>query len=244
MRRGAPLRVAFTVDVEWDCPPFLTSRRGVEEGLPLLLELLTAEDIPATFFTTGEVAETKPEVPRTIVEAGHELAGHGMTHRDFRSLTPVEAEDEIRQSTALLRAFGPVTSFRAPYLSFPERYLTLLERAGYQLDASRAVYKPFPRPESTSSSIFRIQASTTSSALRLPRPFRYPLLRPLSDPVVLFVHPWEFVDLTREPIRLDCRFATGVPALARVREVVREFRARGARFLTMDKLRQELEAAA
>ena len=61
-------------------------------------------------------------------------------------------------------------------------------------------------------------------------------LTSLSSPVVLFVHPWEFVDLTRERLRLDCRFRTGDPALRSVMEVLALLRARGAMFLRMTEL--------
>jgi hypothetical protein len=46
----------------------------------------------------------------------------------------------------------------------------------------------------------------------------------------LFVHPWEFVDLRREPLRWDCRFKTGAEALDCARSALRFFAARGARF--------------
>ena len=47
--RTAP-DVLLTVDVEPDCPPYLTGWRGVEEGLPRLLALLADEGVTATFF--------------------------------------------------------------------------------------------------------------------------------------------------------------------------------------------------
>jgi len=53
---------------------------------------------------------------------------------------------------------------------------------------------------------------------------------------VLFVHPWEFVDLRRERLRFDCRFRTGDIALDCLRDVIASFRARGAEFLTMREL--------
>ena len=59
---------------------------------------------------------------------------------------------------------------------------------------------------------------------------------PLRDPVVLFVHPWEFVDLTRERLRYDCRFRTGDFALRALREVIELFQRRGATFLPMREL--------
>ena len=64
-----PRIVAFTVDVEPDCPPFLSGYRGIEQGLPPLLDLLGRLGVHGTFFTTGEVAERYPEVPRTLIAA-------------------------------------------------------------------------------------------------------------------------------------------------------------------------------
>jgi hypothetical protein len=83
----------------------------------------------------------------------------------------------------------------------------------------------------------------TSSVLRLPRAVRDPWLLALSDPVVLFVHPWEFVDLTRERLRYDCRFRTGEPALRCLREVIELYRRHGATFVTMRELGAAADAA-
>src|SRR5688500_1401953 len=121
-----PLTVCFTVDVEPDCPPYLTGFRGIEQGMPKLLSMLADEGVPATCFTTGEVAQKYAGVVSTIVAHGHELACHGMTHRAFTSLTHDEARAEIEESATILRRHALVTSFRAPYLRFPERYLPLL----------------------------------------------------------------------------------------------------------------------
>jgi peptidoglycan-N-acetylglucosamine deacetylase len=76
----------------------------------------------------------------------------------------------------------------------------------------------------------------TSSVLRLPRVVRNTYLSALWSPIVLFVHPWEFVDLRRERLRLDCRFKTGDIALDCVRDVLRSYARRGARFVRMDAL--------
>ena len=43
------------------------------------------------------------------------------------------------------------------------------------------------------------------------RLIRNPILWALKRPVVLFVHPWEFIDLTRSQIPFDCRYRTGAP---------------------------------
>ena len=59
---------------------------------------------------------------------------------------------------------------------------------------------------------------------------RNPWLGMLKSPVTLFVHPWEFVDLTSERLRYDCRFRTGAPALGALRSTIGFFRDKGANF--------------
>ena len=244
-----PPTVCFTVDYEPDCPPWLTDGfRGVEEATAPLLALLGDVGVPATVFSTGAVAERYPDAVRAIVAAGHELGCHGHTHRRFDALAAADAAWEIDASSAVLRRFAPVTAFRAPNLALPDAYLPLLERAGYRLDSSQARYKPgwrAARRAPAPTRLTRIPASVTSSVLRLPRPLREGWLRAMegAGPLVLFVHPWEFVDLRRAPIRLDCRYATGPLALARVGAVLRWLAARGARFATMREVAAEVAAA-
>ena len=245
--------VCFSVDYEPDCPPYRSDTfRGVEEGTAPLLALLREAGAPSTFFSTGDVAARYPDAIRAIVDAGHELGCHGHTHRRFVDLAPDEARDEIVASSAVLRRFAPVDSFRAPNLVFPDAYLPLLEDAGYALDSSHAKYKaPYwrDRRRPAATRLTRIPASTTSSVLRLPRAVREAWLARLASPVVLFVHPWEFVDWRDTDLRLDCRFATGETALRRVRAVLDFLTRRGARFVTMREAgaamrRKTAEAAA
>jgi peptidoglycan-N-acetylglucosamine deacetylase len=230
-------RVSITVDFEPDCPPYLSSTfRGIEEGAPKLLELFAELGVRATYFTTGEVAARYPDAVRALVAAGHELGCHGVSHTAFDTLSELAARHEINESARLLRTFAPVTSFRAPYLRFPEPYVRLLEGAGFALDSSLARYKSSWRAPRLATTLTRIPASMTSSVLRLPAWIRDPWLLSLSDPVVLFVHPWEFVDLTHEDLRYDCRFRTGPVALRCLREVIELFGERDATFLPMRDL--------
>lgn len=220
----------FTVDVEQDCPPYLNTWRGIEEGLPRLLAMLDEEGVRGTFFTTGETARRHASAVRAIVDAGHELGSHGDAHRNFRTLTLAESEAEIARATSSLRAFGRVTSFRAPYLQFPSSYVPLLARHGYTLDSSQGRHKTLGASVHAAHGVLRVPASVTSSTLRWPRQVRDLLLARLTQPVVLFVHPWEFVDLRRERLRWDCRFRTGDAALACARTALRFLAGQGASF--------------
>jgi len=232
----APLEVYLTVDVEPDCPPFLWTWRGIDEGAPRLLELLERRGVPATFFTTGAVARRSPALLERILAAGHELASHGVTHRAFDRLDVETARWEIEESVRILRDHAPIRSFRAPYLRFPDAYLPLLVDAGIEIDASLAKYKRGHRAARRPPALRRVAASITSSALRLPALVRDRWLDRLASPVVLFVHPWEFVDLTKTRIRWDCRLGTGDHALRSLDAVIEYFARRGARFRRVDEL--------
>ena len=135
------MQVSITIDMEHDCLSAPKTFRGVADGTPQLLRLFRERDVKATFFTTGEVARQFPDTVRAIVAAGHELGCHSDTHARFSTIDRDEAKREIDDSTATLRAFFPLTSFRAPNLDFPDDYLTLLRDAGYALNSSQARYK-------------------------------------------------------------------------------------------------------
>jgi peptidoglycan/xylan/chitin deacetylase (PgdA/CDA1 family) len=231
------VNVHFTVDVEPDCPPYLNTWRGLDSGMPRLLEMLAEERIPATFFVTGDVASRYTRTVQAIVDAGHELGSHGQTHSSFARMNMQEAEGEIAAASRVLRAFAPVVSFRAPYLQFPPQLVPLLAADGYSLDSSEGRHKRLGVGVHTVGGVLRVPASVSSATLRWQRSLRNALFARLRDPIVLFVHPWEFVDLRRERLRLDCRFKTGDVALDCARSAIQFFRSRGARFRRMQDCR-------
>lgn len=198
--------------------------------MPRLLSLLDEAGVPATFFITGAVAERYPELVAAIAGRGHEIGNHGYSHHSFAEFEEDRARDEIIATSRLLREFAAVVSFRAPYLRFPERFLPILAEDGMKTDASRARYKWKEPASGEAPGVARLAASIPTSLMRLPGMLRNPVLRRLGDPVVLFVHPWEFVDISREPVPYDCRFRTGNPALEDLREVIALYRGMGARF--------------
>lgn len=232
------MQVCITIDMEQDCPPFRSTYNGVENGTPQLLELFKEEAIPATFFTTGDVARRYPQVVDAIVQSGHELGCHGDTHKRFGNMEPAEAREELRSASQTLRQHAPVVSFRAPNLDFPDSYVPFLRDEGYQVDSSRGRHKQgsfFTKPV-VEEGMRRIPASIMPSALRTPGPIRNALCRLLESPAVLFFHPWEFTDMTREDLRYDIRFRTGEPALRSLRDTIRYYKRRKASFLRISEV--------
>jgi peptidoglycan/xylan/chitin deacetylase (PgdA/CDA1 family) len=233
-------RIAITIDVEQDCPPFLETMRGIEEGLPRLMELFRNKEIKTTFFTTGKVAELYPEAIVQITEDGHELGCHGYVHERFDRVNKEQAGIAIAKAKEILEDISPsIVSFRAPNLQFPPEYMEILQGNGFKIDSSIAKYKPpFPGKSYMIGDITRIPASITSSFLRLPLPMILPILDNMHDPV-LFVHPWEFVDMSHSPIRWDCKFNTGKFALKNLSAVILHFKTKGYNFLTMSEMAAE-----
>ena len=90
-KHNTPVVNAMTVDVEdyfqvsafegvidrgdWDRLP-----ARVEHNTHRILDLFADHGVQATFFTLGWVAERYPQLVRRIVESGHELASHGLSH--------------------------------------------------------------------------------------------------------------------------------------------------------------------
>jgi peptidoglycan/xylan/chitin deacetylase (PgdA/CDA1 family) len=58
----------------------------------------------ATFFVIGESCAKRPELVSQIAADGHELAGHGYTHRRFPTLSAAELQDELFRTERLLPA--------------------------------------------------------------------------------------------------------------------------------------------
>jgi peptidoglycan/xylan/chitin deacetylase (PgdA/CDA1 family) len=90
-RRGAKRRrVALTFD---DGPDDLT---------PGYLSVLERFGAKVTFFVVGEMCAARPDLVSAIAAAGHELGGHGYTHRRFPALAPSELKRELVRTAALL----------------------------------------------------------------------------------------------------------------------------------------------
>src|SRR5262249_22577338 len=114
VRRAARAEIAnaMTVDVEdyfhveafartIDRADWATLPCRVERNTDRLLEEFARAGIKATFFTLGWVAERYPQLVRRIVEQGHELASHGLTHRRADQQSPAEFRADIRSAKDL-----------------------------------------------------------------------------------------------------------------------------------------------
>jgi peptidoglycan/xylan/chitin deacetylase (PgdA/CDA1 family) len=114
--RGRP-RIADAVALTFDDGPWPGHTEGV-------LRALRRERVHATFFMVGSLAAEHPDLVRAVLEAGHVVANHSLTHPTepaFADLPDHRVEAEIAQTSEALRAAGASpTLFRPPGGSYDD----------------------------------------------------------------------------------------------------------------------------
>jgi peptidoglycan/xylan/chitin deacetylase (PgdA/CDA1 family) len=68
----------------------------------------------ATFFLVGDLCARHPELVAAIARGGHEIAGHGYTHRRFPELSARDLAEELERTRRLLPPDGRRRSFVRP----------------------------------------------------------------------------------------------------------------------------------
>ncbi len=122
----------------------LTSPTVISRGeydmvvIPRLVALMKKYDIKGTFFTPGHTIDTSPEAVVPYVEAGHELAHHGWTHRLPVTMERDEEEEEIvRGNESIKRISGKLArGYRSPAWDLSPNSIELLLKHGIKYDSS------------------------------------------------------------------------------------------------------------
>jgi polysaccharide deacetylase family protein (PEP-CTERM system associated) len=109
--------------------------------LDVILQLLDAHDVRATFFFLGCVARREPDLVQRAADAGHEIATHGDDHRMLGALSSEAFRRDLLSSRARLEdlAGRPVLGYRAPTFSVTPRTtwaLDVLAEEGFRYDSS------------------------------------------------------------------------------------------------------------
>jgi peptidoglycan-N-acetylglucosamine deacetylase len=104
----------------------LTFDDGPTELTRAYLDVLDRVGARATFFVIGELCDRHPDVVAAVAERGHELCGHGYTHRTFPRLHKVGLlHDELRRTACLL----PAGRHGRPMVRPPHGALSLMSLA-------------------------------------------------------------------------------------------------------------------
>ena len=111
---------------------------GPRVGAPRLIELLRKHDIRTSWYVPGHTIETFPEAVKAVVDAGHEIAHHGWTHRPPASLSAEEEERElIRANESIKKISGHYArGYRSPSWDLSPHSIPYFLKHGFVYDSS------------------------------------------------------------------------------------------------------------
>jgi peptidoglycan-N-acetylmuramic acid deacetylase len=114
---------------------YLTFDNGGPMGdMDKMLKVLKENDVKASYFIAGYNMKKHPDYIRQLVEDGHFVANHSMSHKDFTTMTDEQVRKEITDFEALFKEItgqevGKV--FRFPYGSYNLHLLDVVASMGY-----------------------------------------------------------------------------------------------------------------
>ncbi len=102
---------------------------------PAVLDALDDENIRGTFFMLGENAAKHPEIASLVVERGHLVGNHSMTHRKLFLIKRTEMEKEIDEAQEVIRDITDVETlwFRPPYGIFDFTCVKVVKKRGLSM---------------------------------------------------------------------------------------------------------------
>jgi peptidoglycan-N-acetylglucosamine deacetylase len=111
---------------------------GPRAGAPRLLALLKKHGIKSTWFIPGHTIESFPRACEKVVEAGHEIAHHGWTHRPPASLTREQEDGELaRANESIKKLTGRYArGYRSPSWDLSPHSVELFLKHGFAYDSS------------------------------------------------------------------------------------------------------------
>jgi len=247
--------VIITVDTERDVPPLLNTYRGIDEGVPILLDLFDQYDVNATFLVTGNVALMRPETIKTISQH-HEVGNHSLYH--VQPLYTLSFESKclrIEESTRILEDLTgkEITSFRAPGHSCDTELLKVLQNNGYLVEAS--AYKGDSYPYHPSEEDWESEGDM--DILRVPvsnapdyfysffyfeeswiDAYEYVLLQQAEKDikvVVIGIHPWELCDLELDEANAATERICGEETLGKLTELLEYLKDKDIEYITLSQ---------
>ncbi len=141
-------RILLSIDYEpwfalvrrYDALGTSLQRRDLDAGftstaLEIILKKLGSSS--ASFYLVGEIANWYPEVPKKILDAGHELGWHCQVHRPLVNVRELAADIEAAKSWNT--TYG-IRGYRAPMVGISEAAYLVLEQAGFKYSSS--IYAP------------------------------------------------------------------------------------------------------
>lgn len=113
----------------------LTFDQGYENGFTAtILDTLAEKNVKAVFFLTGDYAKREKELVRRMLDEGHSIGNHSMTHPNFSGLTAEKMKQEIMALHDFVAdEYGyEMQYFRFPCGDYSDEALGVVSDCGYK----------------------------------------------------------------------------------------------------------------
>lgn len=114
---------------------YLTFDEGYENGYtPTILDTLKEKNVKAVFFVTLPFAKENPDLMRRMIDEGHMIGNHTVSHLSMPTLSAEEQVNEIKEvNDYVLENYGyQMKLFRFPTGAFSEQSLAIAQSLGYR----------------------------------------------------------------------------------------------------------------
>lgn len=131
-------KVAITIDLESDWGGRENTYKGIEEGLPFVIDLFKKYQIKATFFATGRTIEKYNSDFKKLIKEGHDVECHGLDHSRLDLMTEEEIKEEFNACRLLFEKHLGIypKGFRAPQFRINKKVYSIMGRSGFKYDSS------------------------------------------------------------------------------------------------------------
>lgn len=196
-----------------------------------LLNLLGKNNVKATFFVLGWIAEKVPDLITKIEESGHEIASHGYSHSELTKITPDYFDRDVRKALEVTQCCvkQKIIGFRAPSFTITKKTLwayDILSKYGIEYDSSvfPVGFHPDYGISDAPLTLYKVNNKLIEVPLsvvelfgkRIPcsgggyfRLYPYSLTKFLMKkcnkegrPVIFYIHPWE-IDNEQPRVKLN-----------------------------------------
>jgi peptidoglycan/xylan/chitin deacetylase (PgdA/CDA1 family) len=245
----------FDMPLEYHFPISAEEQMRVgKAGLDILMPMIDSHSVASTLFTTANFAQYYPDAIREHA-VKHEIASHTFYHSDFEN-------EHLLQSRQVLAAISgqEIRGLRMPRMR--KVAMTEVIKAGFSYDSSiNPTWIPgrynnlhLPRTVYQDQGMTRMPASV--SPMRIPlfwlsfKNFPYSLFLAWTKNtlkkdgyVCLYFHPWEFVPIEAYGLPAYTRTDCGPKLLDKLDRLIKDLKAAGYRFNTMDNYLQQKSPA-
>lgn len=126
---------AFALKENEEKTIYLTFDQGYENGYTeKILDTLKEKNVKATFFVVGDYVKRNEELVRRMIDEGHTIGNHSMSHYSMPTLSLAQCQDEITSLHDYVRDKFQyeMTLFRPPMGEFSEWSLGVTKECGYE----------------------------------------------------------------------------------------------------------------